>query len=426
MENMADEKDSESSTTMEAAVARLCRPTTYRVAPHPDPITETQYRTVLDAWTPTDRKTYGRVHAARMAAYLLHELDNEEACEFAFSLVRYHGNAPQIRCKLPDVDPTPEELARAKLTEDDLVVIGAEGALMTMLMIGASRYVNVLFGLRTHPPEVTSVPHVRYHIRHTEVLRFRAGFAHAVAVWLFKDQPWYRAVSPDAVSTLETHAVQRYFRYLDGYLGIPSLVQLLRTPFTMMGTRRAFELFGRCNEERRSDYLRLDPEKISVLETKTLHLPPCLNRMLKRIQDGQPVYHSPALWVLTRQYPELMDTIPDPTRRIAESSIAARAIEQADAAVVAAAKDPKQFKRKDYSCNYMWAIKQCPLQWASAIEELPVYRSIKAGNVAEANAILTDCTKGVNVARHCAKLCAVPGSRVKYVNNPKTAIYYTT
>ena len=70
---MSDEKEQKipTVTTMEAAVARLCRPTRFHVAPHPDPITDVQYRMVIEAWTAKDRQTYGHIHFARMAAFLL-------------------------------------------------------------------------------------------------------------------------------------------------------------------------------------------------------------------------------------------------------------------------------------------------------------------------------------------------------------------
>jgi hypothetical protein len=425
MMNEEKEQKTPDVTTMEAAVARLCRPTRFHVAPHPDPITPIQYTMVTESWTDKERRVYARVHFARMAAYLLHELDNEEACEFAFFLARYHGNAPRILCKLPDVDPTPEELARAKLTEEDLTVIGAEGPVLTQLMIAASRYVKVLFGLRTHPPEVTTEPHVRYHILHKDVLRFRAGFAHAVAVWLYQNKPWPNPRSAYSVVTMETYTVQRYFRYLDRYMGIESLVHFLEKPFTEMGSDKHYGFYGRLqsSEDRNSELLKRQPETTYVPRTRPLHLPPCLARILKRVQNNEPFSRTDVLWVLTRQYPEVLDTIADPTRRAAESRIAAEAIAATDKANAAAAKDPKQFKRKDYSCNYLWAIKLCPLQWTYAIEELPAFQRIKAGNVATANTILKECAKGVNVASHCAKLCA---TRTKYVNNPRSAIYYTS
>lgn len=426
---MSDEKEQKipTVTTMEAAVARLCRPTRFHVAPHPDPITDVQYRMVMETWTAKDRQTYGHIHFARMAAYLLHELDNEEACNFAFALARYHGQAPQIRCKLPDIDPTSEELAEAKLTEDDaFTVIGAEGPVLTKLMIAASRYVNVLFGLRSHPPEVTQVPHVRYHILPKELPRFRAGFAHVVAVWLYQNKPWPKLTPASEVTTVESHMVQRYLRYLHKYLGIESLVHFLTRPYTVLGSTKSFTLYGRKqgSAERDSELLLRQPERTHIPVTRPLHLPPCLARMLTRVQKNQPLYHSPALWVLTRQFPELLDTIPDVTRRAAESRIAAESIALADAAAVAAAKDPTQHKRKDYSCYYMRIIKQCPLEYGKhAIEEIPMFQRIKAENLLTATTIQDDCAEGINLGEHCATLCGV---RMKFVCNPKTAIYYTS
>jgi hypothetical protein len=417
------------ASEMEAAVARLCRPTTFRMGAHPDPLTPTQYRRVLSTWTAADRRIYGPVHFARVAAYLLHELDTEEAFDFAFFLARYHGDAPQQECRIPDVDPTPEEYAQAQLTEDDVVMIGGEGPVLTMLLIGTARYVDVLFGLRTHPPEVTSVPHIRYHIRPKDINRFRVGFAHAVAVWLFKDRQWPRAMAAVAAPP----AVQRYFRYLDGYQGMRELVRLLKTPFMMMGSEKHFRLYGRLqgSEERDSEYLLKDPEQMTVITDTKLHLPPCLARLLKRVHTYPAVYHSKVLWLLTRDHPELLDTIADPARRAVEYRVAADAIAEVDAAALAAAADnadteenenKKKPRKKDFNCNYMWLAKLCPLQWASGIEEVPTFQRIKTENVAYANKMKTECTQGKHVGDHCAKLCQV---RLKYVSNPKAAIYYT-